>query len=202
MRIFTILLFAIIFTSCGKLPMGDAIIYKKPSDPRQFTTTNPELVSYGEEFQRRFADERRMSIGISHIPMNFGNTTEGTNTYIGVCYSWSDGRREIIINENWWARASECSKQGVINHELGHCALNRDHKDEEHLGRPLSLMNTYAISGETFCKFEGDYYKELFTYNHSDLVASMDEFYRFVGVQEEEILQEDHDEEDCDNHLH
>ena len=49
--------------------------------------------------------------------------------HAGICHSWSDGHREITINKKYWDNYSDKQREQLIFHELGHCALNRDHND-------------------------------------------------------------------------
>ena len=84
-------------------------------------------------------------------------------------------RKEIRINQHWWATASECDRKVLINHELGHCALNRGHKDSRDGNLKLSQMNSWHLSGRTYCDLESGYDFELFTHDHSELGVSDEE---------------------------
>ena len=173
--ILTLALISTLFVSCGKDPFSD-LIHRKETDPRMFDKTNPVFDSYAVEFQKKHEDVMRKEIRISHIPINFADTEkDGDENTIGICYSWSSGKREIIINQHWWATASECDRQVLINHELGHCALNRGHKDSRDGNLKLSQMNSWHLSGRTYCDLESGYDFELFTHDHSELGVSDEE---------------------------
>ncbi|MCP3932093.1 MAG: hypothetical protein GY705_23725 [Bacteroidetes bacterium] len=67
---------------------------------------------------------------------------------IGQCQSGS-GRR-ILIDDQYWKRASSMQRESVIFHELGHCYLQRDHSDDSYSnGTCVSIMR----SGTGNCKF-------------------------------------------------
>ncbi|MFK7979626.1 MAG: putative metallopeptidase, partial [Saprospiraceae bacterium] len=51
------------------------------------------------------------------------------NGYIGLCAT--TGERQIVIDEKFWKRSSELSKELIVFHELGHCVLERNHFDEK-----------------------------------------------------------------------
>ncbi len=50
---------------------------------------------------------------------------------IGSCsYNRYNNPRLVTIDESFWNRASDLSKEFVVFHELGHCVLNRGHLEE------------------------------------------------------------------------
>ena len=169
MKTILIIFTLILVTSCGKmLEPFDKIIHKKESDPRQFTKSNPIFSNHIFEFEKKFYYSKNKNIRVRNIPINFGNTNDdGNSNTIGICYSWSNGDREIIINKEWWDKNNDCNRQVLINHELGHCALGRDHKNEKLNGLKLSLMNKYHLDGDFYCENEDEYDHELFTHDHS-----------------------------------
>lgn len=174
MKSLFLLLSLIILTSCGNgSQWTDLVIQKKDSDPRQFTKTNPILADYKNEFIKKHEYTLKKRKHIDHIPVNFGNTAGLGATTIGVCYSWPGGKREIIINQEWWNSASDCDRQVLINHELGHCALNRPHKNLQYNGYKMSLMNAIHLGGDNYCNNETAYDHELFTHDHSHLMEDV-----------------------------
>lgn len=53
------------------------------------------------------------------------------NGILGQCISYSDGSKEVIINERNWDRMDILEKEYVVFHELGHCVLNRSHDNSK-----------------------------------------------------------------------
>ncbi|GAB3503080.1 hypothetical protein [Emticicia fontis] len=86
------------------------------------------------------------------------------------------GQRNIVINTRCWKTAPVQNREALVFHELGHCFLNRAHRDELTLSKePVSIMYTYnqgpyepciyPINGDNSCNKTSrrDYYiKELF----------------------------------------
>jgi hypothetical protein len=73
--------------------------------------------------------------------------TDLDDNKVGVCVRWSDGHRQIQIDQYYWENSlDEGEKQEVINHELGHCDLNRDHDTRTANGYPISIMYPYVFS--------------------------------------------------------
>ena len=67
---------------------------------------------------------------------------------LGQCKSYSDGSKQIVIDQPFWDRASELEREYVVFHELGHCLLGRDHDDtKDASGKCISIMQ----SGEGGC---------------------------------------------------
>ena len=83
-------------------------------------------------------------------------------TTVGVCIEYSNGTTEILIRESSWNTFSLRQREILIFHELGHCHLNRDHKDEEYKNFDLSLMNSLLIDQFDYQNYLDEYLEELF----------------------------------------
>ena len=68
---------------------------------RKFNTSNPVFDKYiarFEELGREYTGDKFFQVG--DIPINFGDTENPL--YDGVCFSYSNGEKEIIIKKSWW----------------------------------------------------------------------------------------------------
>jgi hypothetical protein len=145
---------------------------KQPST-HFFTESNEIFDSYIEEFE----DD-------CDVYDNFGNVTtkinivdkipEKKDTIIGTCYHFSNDYNEILIKKSYWISAGEMRRKQLIYHELGHCELERSHKDtsvELDRIRPLSIMksNAFLIPRELW----DDYVVELFTSDDEELMQAL-----------------------------
>jgi hypothetical protein len=98
------------------------------------------LVSYVVKFE--------LDVGVSAgaIDVTFGDLDDDI---VGMCYSWKDGRRKIVIDKQFWDIESETQREELMFHELGHCAMNLGHDEEiSYMGRtscPNSVMYPYAF---------------------------------------------------------
>jgi hypothetical protein len=101
-------------------------------------------------------------------------TDERKEGVVGTCYKWTDGHREIAILRSYWDNASHASRIALMAHEIGHCGLNRGHRDDIHNGYPLSLMNTYTVNGDLFEVAMEEYFHELKTKNVRLLIERFD----------------------------
>lgn len=84
-------------------------------------------------------------------------------TQIGVCFSWTDGNREVYIDRATWPTLSTLGKEQLILHELGHCILNRPHLEElVNIGGykkiPKSIMHPYHFGNNLFYDKNHSYY--------------------------------------------
>lgn len=113
-----------------------------------------------------------------NISKHYFQGANNQNTMAGVCLSYSNGQREILIDETVWSLISNapgcngsCAerKKALIFHELGHCVLNRDHKDDLYNNFNLSIMNSILIKQSSIVRWEENYYEELFTEDHTHL---------------------------------
>lgn len=72
--------------------------------------------------------------------------TQGT---LGQCKSYSNGSKEIVIDQPYWNQASDMEREYIVFHELGHCLLGREHLDiKDTNGQCTSIMQ----SGNGKCK--------------------------------------------------
>lgn len=67
----------------------------------------------------------------------------------------------IVVDPDKWRYLSDCSREALILHELGHCIQDRDHKDDS-----PSVMSTYLIDGNIFCADREFYLDELIGKEH------------------------------------
>ena len=160
------ILVLILCTSCGLTGRFDKV--KKPSGYiRQFSTSNEIFDTYVKKFEDHAKIKTgNMNYKVIDIPINFGDTEN--DQFVGVCFTYSDGKKEIIIKADWWNRVSTSSKESLIFHELGHCALDRDHNEdviENTNGEVIraSIMHPAIVSAQHYSHFYDGYIHELFT---------------------------------------
>jgi hypothetical protein len=85
----------------------------------------------------------------------------------------------VVLNDAWWELASETERRVLVFHELGHCALGRDHLDTSKVVNtndpafPLgqrtfgSIMNTTFIGADAYNLDPAGFDAELFaTYSN------------------------------------
>lgn len=104
-----------------------------------------------------------------------------TSHLLGQCQIYGNDRL-VIVDTNFWAKASIDSKRALVFHELGHCYLNRGHRINyyqgpyahydrgliplwdyaTHANWPLSLMHRSLISDVKFHQENDFYLRELF----------------------------------------
>ena len=99
---------------------------------------DPEFLPYinlfEEEAQSRSVD---ISSRLENTSITFNDL--GSDS-AGQCLTYSDGRKEVQINQLKWPTYSEQEKEILIFHELGHCVLDREHDNNMSRGRCISIM--------------------------------------------------------------
>lgn len=100
-------------------------------------------------------------LGSKPIPLKFISIKVGTfnDTSLAKCYRYSDGSRSVVFAETTMNN-STITLEGVMLHELGHCAFNLDHNDEITNRMPKSIMHTY-FNSYYWEKYQSYYYDEL-----------------------------------------
>lgn len=150
---------------------------QKPDIEPTIYSIDKDLEVYMSSFINE-AQKRGIDIKAENLILKFGSTSE---EICGQCSKIpKNGQRTIIINNDLicWKTAVDQNREALIFHELGHCILDRNHRDENlPNGTPASIMNSnfqisglyepciYAISGDTSCNktFRRAYYiDELF----------------------------------------
>ena len=162
-----------LISSCGvPLPLQSDLMIRGESAVRQFSTTDEAFTSYIEEFEQLGKTTTGdASFVVGDIPINFGDI-ENEN-FQGVCYTYTDGTKEIIIRASWWESHTDDYRRSLLFHELGHCRLDREHLDDtqEVEGEVLkvSMMNSVIVRPRDYNRFTDPYHKELFTTDTAEL---------------------------------
>ena len=106
----------------------------------EISVVEPELQPYFLEFQAEAA-ERGISITAAFADISAEIVDISDDDVIGQCRYSSARPNEVRIDQAFWNRASETSREHVVFHELGHCYLSRDHKEARTLdGTCVSIM--------------------------------------------------------------
>lgn len=159
-------------SSCG-LPFGQDFIKKKSGAKRTHDTTNPVFTSYIASFEQVARVETGdPTFTVGDIPINFGDTENPD--FQGVCFTYPDGQKEIIIRESWWSSAEDSYRESLLFHELGHCRLDREHDDATFsVGSNTyrsSMMSSIIVAPRDYNQYKVGYWKELFTHSKVQLM--------------------------------
>lgn len=146
---------------------------KDDPQPLKYSIDN-ELMPYLETFLTE-ASNRGLSLEVENLIMEFGQPGA---EICGEYQLSSAGQRRIIIAKNaaCWLDAPTQNREALVFHELGHCLLQRTHRDDKfNSGDPASIMHSqndgpyspciYDIGGDNDCNKtsrRGYYIDELF----------------------------------------
>lgn len=106
-----------------------------------------------------------------------GKSTGGVKVYfgalqageVGVCEQSLFYSPRITVARSAWNQRDDMGREALLFHELGHCVLGRDHKDEgatrqgRRFSSPSSIMNTNGVSTRLYAQDHEYYIRELFT---------------------------------------
>lgn len=152
-----LLLPLLILHGCGVgTPATDYTIFEEDVDvdPRTTLTTDSDVLEYVHNF------EERGHLKVVDVPVFFVSeqddslVPEGSRT-VGLCMKWhldENGKvkrnfNQVTLLSSWWYDASDPARQELIDHELGHCVLNREHiSDKDVDGFPTSVMYPFVFS--------------------------------------------------------
>lgn len=209
MKVIGILLLTLLI-SCGKKSAGDK--YTPPTGPNYspiFTTSDLTLEDIAEEFYIEYYHQKGEHFNGTLPPinfydlktLNFVNTqarvphavkfemdfhydaANNQTTMAGVCLSYPNGQKEILIDTAVWETIgqgfscgnNECyeRRRALVFHELGHCVLERQHKDSKYQNFNLSIMNSVLLRQNDVLRWEQEYFEELFSLDHSHLQSEI-----------------------------
>ena len=175
--------FLILLVSCGAdYKFEDKVQIQNVNDLSEVKAhkqTNPVFHEYVDQLEAEIAQETGLEVDLSYIPVNFGDIRKENNRHIGVCRKWKNKqgqivKREILIDEAYWSRASDADKEILINHEFGHCHFDRSHDNCVHKGIARSIMNKTHIGDEHYNTFQNSYIVELITGNKEKITEDIE----------------------------
>jgi len=163
-----------LFASCGNILKNDVV--NKTSSTRQHTTTAAAFKPYVEKFEAYGKSELGSeSFKVGDVPINFGDTEN--DDFDGVCFTYPNGDKEIIIKKSWWDRNSETQREILILHELGHCQLGRTHDEQkaEVDGKevPVTIMNSTIPLSSHYKDYKDGYLNELYTHGKTKMLNAL-----------------------------
>ncbi len=131
-----IFIVSMVLASCGS---GDD---EEPIEVRDFPGVAPALWPYFI----RFEDEGRargidVNLKASGITAKIEQIVE--QEIAGVCHFNPREPNDLVIDQQFWTRARDLFREFVVFHELGHCFLFRDHKEDQSADRTcVSVMRS------------------------------------------------------------
>ncbi len=97
------------------------------------------------------AESRNITLPDSVLNINLIFTDINNSNVLGQCNHNPDSPDVVQIDRFYWRTFDEPTREFVVFHELGHCILDRGHKDSvDSNGNCISLMH----SSVGICKFE------------------------------------------------
>ncbi len=131
------------------LPLTACQVEKvQPEITNHFPNIDTRLTSYFERFVEEGAS-RGVEIDWALTPVHGTIGAIDETRVLGQCQFNSLYPNRITIDESFWKNASNTFREFVVFHELGHCVLLRDHKEDQNSeGICLSIMR----SGKGTCR--------------------------------------------------
>lgn len=109
------------------------------------------------EFEKRLAE----------LTVKFGDVKKIDAELAGYCDTHTT---TVIIDPNPWKNYQIGTQQAMIDHELGHCLLQRIHRRVFENTNPVSIMFPYAVPSEFFLVNKEKLYAELFSPNRYNML--------------------------------
>lgn len=98
----------------------------KGLDTQKAVLRNAEFQLFFDVFKKEAESRGAFRAEYESISIEFGETDEGQGA---VCRKPAIGARHIVVNERVWRQLIDLKQAMLILHELGHCALDREHSN-------------------------------------------------------------------------
>lgn len=100
---------------------------KELIEPITYPDVTAELCPYFQSFEEEAA-KRNITINLNLAGIK-GKLVNIQNGYVGLCSTHA--KKEILIDNQFWAKSSHLKKELIVFHELGHCFLERRHNNQQ-----------------------------------------------------------------------
>lgn len=118
------------------------------TDPDFQYFVDEPLRDYFERFETEAA-QRGLSYDLEAMQVSGDIRVISTSSVIGQCLHSEEEPNTVIVDKFYWDGANDMEREFLVFHELGHCALNRDHLDQsDGQGDCISIMT----SGTGICR--------------------------------------------------
>lgn len=122
---------------------------------------DPSFAKYVQSFNTQYGVDINMNMRFA--PQD--------GSVVAVCISYSNGSNRIEVDPEKWQNYDEDTKEEVIFHELGHCFLDRPHREDvvDYGWRtvPMSIMYPFVMPASTYRQYHSEYMHELVNPDHS-----------------------------------
>ena len=127
---------------------------------------DPDAQQYVDEFQNQY--------GVSvNVPVTFTDKFDSGPMIVGMCYT----NGSVSLLRSYWDDADDTQRHLLVYHELGHCVLNRQHREDTFkvIGPydpskglynpvyfyPMSIMYPYTFDSGVYLEYKDMYDREL-----------------------------------------
>lgn len=117
------------------------------NNTKVFDGVDQRLWEYFERFENEAA-RRGMIIDLNGRGITAEIVEIEQENVGGICNYFPDNANELVIDNFIWNNTSEFQKELILFHELGHCYLFRDHRDDAH---PDGFCKSIMRSGLDDC---------------------------------------------------
>lgn len=122
-----------------------------PLDRLLSSEVESEFTTYVKRFEYFYGKKVSTSMEFADSPAD--------EDWVGLCYNFSN---HVKIDRTYWNTSDDAAKESLIFHELGHCAMDRDHTEKLLSNNcPASLMHPLILSA-CYKRNKELYIKELF----------------------------------------
>ena len=107
-----------------------------------FPGVDERLWPYVARFQQE-ASERDIIVDLVALGITGVIEIIDEENVAGICSFNSRASNHVMIDQEFWESAPDLFKEFIVFHELGHCALLRDHREgADENGRCISMMRS------------------------------------------------------------
>lgn len=113
-----------------------------PPPPKEPVVLDPEIEAYLNSFIAE-AELRGVDLNLEFFDLTFEILEINRGNVAGTCSYNSFRNNHVTLDATYWNTATENNKEKIFFHELGHCILERGHREDTYAnGACISIMRS------------------------------------------------------------
>jgi len=126
----------LIITSCLS---NEPVVNPPINTTKTYPLVDEKLWPFFEQFE---VEAKQRGLTINLVTQQIQATIESIPApNIGLC-NRATNNRVIVIDQDFWTNRSELKRELIVFHELGHCSLNLEHREDNAGGVCKSIMRS------------------------------------------------------------
>ena len=140
----TVMVLLLLFSSCRK---DNSLVDTSTTEQvKTYSNVSPNLWNYFQRFEEE-ALSRGFFVDLNQQELTAEIMEISEEGVAGTCTYSSLAPNHIVIDQSFWNQSGDLFREMVIFHELGHCVLFRDHREDAFANGACASIMRSGIGG-------------------------------------------------------